>query len=151
MKKFLLLFFVIFSGLSYADAQWYYKSCGVADINNCTPSEFDCLWNNASKIAHGGAITTGIGTSLVAIGAILTVASGFTEAAHATVTLSMVGLIIDMIGVPVWITGANRKSSLRKSPLYEALNSGSLNLSPTINRNQFTNTYSLGISASLSF
>lgn len=68
------------------------------------------------------------------------------------VTFAMIGIVIDfIIGAPVWITGAARKSRLRKNPLYEAPNSGSFNLSPTINKNHFNNSYSVGFTASLKF
>ena len=152
MKKALLLFSLIFSVLYSVDAQWYYNSCSVTDINNCTQTEFDCLWNKASKIAKVGAITTVVGTSLVAGGVIYTIASGFGESAHAAVALSMAGIVIDVIiGAPVWITGAVRKSRLRNNPLYETLNLQTLNLSPSINKIQFNNKYSVGLTASLRF
>jgi hypothetical protein len=147
MKKALLLFFVLFSVLYSADAQWHYKTCGVTDMNNCTPVEFDCLWNKASKIAKVGAITTGIGTSLIAVGGIIV--GG--EYAFTGVTLAMIGIVIDLVGIPIWITGGNRKSQLRKNPHFEALNSGSLNLFPLIRKNHFNNTYSVGLTASLRF
>ena len=152
MKKPLLFLLVTFSVFYSADAQWYNKACGVADINNCTPAEFQCLWDKASKIARVGAITTGVGTSLVAVGAIMIFGSGFGESGHAGVALGMVGIVVDVIiGVPVWITGDVRKSQLRKNIHYEALNSRSFNLSPSINRIQFNNKYSVGLTASLRF
>jgi hypothetical protein len=147
MKKALLLFFVLFFVLYSADAQWHYKTCGVTDMNNCTPVEFDCLWNKASKIAKVGAITTGIGTSLIAVGGIIV--GG--EYAFTGVTLAMIGIVIDLVGIPIWITGGNRKSQLRKNPHFEALKSGSLNLYPLIRKNHNGNTYSVGLTASLRF
>ena len=150
MKKALLLFFVLFSVLYSADAQWHYKTCGVTDMNNCTPVEFDCLWNKASKISKVGAIATGVGTSLVAVGGIILFWPAG-DGGFIGVPIGMAGIVIDLVGIPIWITGSNRKSQLRKNPHFEALNSGSLNLFPLIRKNQFNNTYSVGLTASLSF
>ena len=44
-----------------------------------------------------------------------------------------------------------RKFQLRKTPNYDKLNLGSLNLSPVIGLNQFNGTHYLGLSLSLNF
>ncbi len=150
MKKALLLFFVLFSVLYSADAQWHYKTCGVTDMNNCTPVEFDCLWNKASKNAKVGAIATGVGTSLVAVGGII-LFWPVGDGGFIGVPIGMAGIIIDLVGIPIWITGGNRKSQLRKNPHYEAFNLRSLNISPSLNRNPFNHTYSFGLTASINF
>ena len=51
----------MFSAIYSVDAQWYNRSCGVIDISNWTPDEFECMWRNASRHVVGGTITTGIG------------------------------------------------------------------------------------------
>ena len=158
MKKFLLLFIVIFSFLSFADAQWYYRTCGVSDINNCTPTEFKCLWEDASKIVHRNGIAAVIGTSCIVAGGIVVALSDKSTWFGLYSTGVMIGglvisggIIVDCISVPILIVGANRKAQLRETPNYEALNFRTLNISPTINRDHFNSSYSLGITASLSF
>ena len=157
MKKALLLVSLIFSGLYAVDAQWSYKSCGVVDINECTSEEFECLWERATKNVRVGAITTGIGvagigTSILMVTLIMgaEIDSGPVSAIFTYLSFGA-GIVGVIIGPPIWITGAARKSKLRTNPHYEALNSLSFNLSPTINRNQFNNSYAFGLTASLSF
>ena len=148
MKKTFLFLIVTFSVLYSADAQWYERSCGVTDLDSITTQEFECLWAKATITARMGKIITGIGTSFIVVGGIIV--GG--EYAFTGVTLGMIGIVIDVfIGAPVWITGASRKSRLRKNPLYDAPNSGSFNLSPTISKNHFNNSYSVGFTASLKF
>lgn len=148
MKKTLLFLLLTFSILYSADAQWYERTCGVNDLNSITLHEFECLWAKATITARTGKIITGIGTSFIVVGGIMV--GG--QYAFTGVTLAMIGIVIDVfIGAPVWITGAGRKSELRKNPLYEVPNSGSFNLSPTIIRNHFNNSYSVGFTASLKF
>lgn len=131
-----------------ADAQWYERSCGVTDLDSITTQDFECLWAKATITARTGQIITGIGTSSIVVGGIIV--SG--DYAFTAVTLIMIGIAIDVfIGAPVWITGASRKSRLRETPLYEAPNSASFNLSPTISKNHFNNSYSVGFTASLNF
>jgi len=148
MKKALLLFIVLFS-ISYSvDAQWYERLCAVTDLDSITTQEFECLWAKATITARTGKIITGIGTSFIVVGGIIVVA----ESSFTGVTLAMIGIVIDVIiGAPVWITGAGRKSELRKTPYYETLNLQTLNISPIIYKNQFNSSYSLGITASLRF
>ena len=148
MKKTLLFFIVTFSFLSSAQAQWYERSCGVTDLDNITTQEFECLWAKATITARTGKIITGIGTSFIVVGGIMV--GG--QYAFTGVTLAMIGTVIDVfIGAPVWITGAGRKSELRKTPYYETLNLQTLNISPIIYKNQFNSSYSIGITASLRF
>ena len=54
-----------------ADAQWYYKECQVTDINDCTPEEFECLWNSAVKKSNRGALSILIGSASVVGGVAL--------------------------------------------------------------------------------
>ena len=148
MKKVIFLFIVLFSVSYSADAQWYERFCGVTDLDSITTQEFECLWAKATITAQTGKIITGIGTSFIVVGGIIV--GG--EYAFTGVTLAMIGIVIDVfIGAPVWITGAGRKSELRKTPYYETLNLQTLNISPIIYKNQFNSSYSLGITASLRF
>ena len=147
MKKVFLLLIVTFSVLYSADAQWYERSCGVTDLDSITTQEFECLWAKATVTARTGKIITGIGTSLIVVGGIMV--GG--QYAFTGVTFGMIGIVIDLIGAPIWITGYNRKFNLRENPHYKNLNIGSLKVAPTISKNNFSNSYALGISATLSF
>ncbi len=148
MKKVFLFLIVTFSVLYSADAQWYEKSCGVTDLDSITTQEFECLWAKATITARTGKIITGIGTSLIVVGGIMV--GG--QYAFTGVTFAMIGIVIDVfIGAPVWITGNNRKFNLRENPHYKNLNIGSLKVAPTISKNNFNNSYSVGFTASLKF
>ena len=167
MKKTLFLVIFILSFINTANAQiiyfiqksrndtihWYNKSCGVADINNITTEEFDCLWDASSKTVRVGKITTGIGVASIGL-TFLTGAKAFESGGFWNIPAfvffgtSIVGIVI---GPPIWITGAVRKSNLRKYPHYGNINSGSLKVSPDIGVNQFDNTFNYGLTLTLSF
>jgi hypothetical protein len=152
MRKAILSIIFLFIVSFSIDAQWYNRSCGVIDISNWTPDEFECMWKNASGHVVGGAITTGVGVSCFIAGSIIWVNYGTFGDPSPSLTISALGLFaIVPIGITIMITGAVRKSQLRKTPHSKGVNSQSLNIAPTINRNQFNNTYSLGLSASLRF
>ena len=144
MRKAILSIIFLFIVSFSVDAQWYNSSCGVIDISNWTPDEFECMWRNASTCVVGGVITTGIGITCVVIGLEMWNNYG--------TTIANLGLFaIVPIGITIWITGAVRKSQLRNTPHSKGINSHSLNIAPTINRNHFNNTYSVGLTASLRF
>jgi len=151
MKKILLVFLIVLLFSNAADAQWQNRSCGVIDINACSMEEFECLWNKASKVAHGGAVTTIVGSSIIVAGGIIGLVGRSEDAVWTGLFFGMVGLFIDIIGVPIWIVGATRKNNLKKSPNYQNLNLGSLNISPALGLNQINNSQYLGISISLYF
>ena len=134
----IFLFIVSFS----VDAQWYNRSCGVTDISNWTPDEFECMWRNASRCVVGGVITTGIGISCVVIGSIIDWNnSTLGDPTPPSVILGLFAVV--PIGITIWITGAVRKSQLRNTPHSKGINSHSLNIAPTINRNHFNNKYNI--------
>jgi hypothetical protein len=143
MRKAILSIIFLFIVSFSVDAQWYNRSCGVTDISNWTPDEFECMWRNASRCVVGGVLTTGVGVSCIVLGM---------ENWNYNIRIAELGLFaIVPIGITFLITGAVRKSQLRKTPHSKGVNSQTLNIAPTINRNQFNNTYSLGLTASLSF
>ncbi len=154
MKKALLVFIVLFSVSYAADAQWQVKSCDVADIYNYSSEEFECLWERSSKNARIGVITTSVGLVFVGTLAIfgsLAFAGGGTFN-NAMTFISFGGAVVGIFaGTPYLITWAVRRSRLKENPLYEALYQPSFNLSPTINKNHFNNSYSVGFTATLSF
>jgi hypothetical protein len=155
MKKALLLITIIVSFLYSADAQWNIKACGVTDIDNCTPEEFQCLWEKASKNFRGGKIATIVGSTCI-VGGIIVYALAYTpsgDMGHVLIGGALVisGVIVDAIGIPKWKLGADRKAELKKHPHYDAQSFGTLNISPTIERNHLNSKYALGVTATLSF
>ena len=147
MKRTLLLFIFIISFHNVIDAQWYYRSCGVTDINNTTYDEFECLWVHSTRTILAGAIATAIGTSCMIVGFYIILYENIDNP-----FLFFTGFITTFfVGIPIWITGAVRKSQLRKTPNYNLLNLGSLNLSPVIGLNKFNGSHYLGMSLSLNF
>ena len=112
MKKILLTIIVVLLYSNATNAQWHNRSCGVIDINTCSNEEFECIWNKASKLARGGAITTVVGTPIIVAGGIIGLAGGSEEAVWTGVFFGMAGLFIDIVGAPVWSTGAVRKNNL---------------------------------------
>jgi hypothetical protein len=113
--------------------------------------EFECLWNKASKIAHGGAVTTIVGSSIIVAGGFIGLVGGSEEAVWTGLFFGMAGLFIDIIGMPIWIEGAARKNNLKKTSNYQNLDLGSLNFSPSIGLNQINNSHYLRIILSLNF
>ena len=163
MKKALLVFSVVFSFLYSADAQWYYKSCGVTDLNNITSEDFKCLQNKATRNVIGGAIVTGIGTTAIVGGVFMVQKANETGmddmgeviigagSIFGGVFLIGAGIIIDLAGTALLLAGVSRHITLRKTPYYQNRSPSVLNISPTINRDQFNNTYSLGLTTTLKF
>ena len=119
MKKTLLFFIVTFSVLCSVDAQWYYRSCGVIDINNTTSEEFECLWKKATKNVRFGAIITAIGGSSIITGIIIYFnyeEEGWVSFVPlAAAVFFSAGFFIGLTGIPIWIIGANRRSKLKKT------------------------------------
>ena len=150
MRRALLLFIVTFSVNYSTDAQWYYRTCNVTDINTCTHEEFECLWGTAKQNVIGGAISTAIGTGIWVYAYIREVYY-FQPGDLSGIYTIPAGLIFNMIGISNLIIGAVRRNELRNTTYYKNLNSSCLKISPSIKRNHFTNTYSIGITASLRF
>jgi hypothetical protein len=163
MKKALMLVIVMFSAIYSADAQWYYKSCGVTDLNNITSEDFQCLQFKATRNVIGGAIVTGIGTTAIVGGVSMVqkvnmdtnsdmgeviIGAG---SIFGGVFLIGAGIIIDLAGTALLMAGVSRHITLRKTPYFQNRSPSVLNIAPTINRDQFNNTYSLGLTASLRF
>lgn len=145
---------LVFLCVRWADGQWYNRSCGVADINNTTAEEFDCLWKKSTTIAKVGGITSIVGTTVLVTGALTMItsdpccSSGKWLVGYLTV---LTGAAIDIIGVPVWMTGVYRKSILRNNPHYSEQASATITISPSLQRNFPKRTCSFGITASLCF
>jgi hypothetical protein len=61
------------------------------------------------------------------------------------------GLAMNVLGIPVWLLGTSRKQKLKSSTFYDSSRGGTVHLTPSLNKDPFHNTYSLGLSAILSF
>ncbi|MFC2116547.1 hypothetical protein ACFLTU_08720 [Bacteroidota bacterium] len=157
MKNTVLLFILTLSFISAADAQWHYRSCGVSDIYNCTPEEFECMWKKSTNTVIIGAITTTVGTSLFFTGIYI---AGMNDSEDWTVQyyssmgagfLLVTGFIIDFVGISILVIGVERWFELRSisDPSYR--NIGSLNVSPKIGINQFNYTCNFGLTLSFTF
>jgi len=151
MKKTVILVVLILSFTNAIDAQWYYRKCGVTDLNNCTAEEFKCLQSHSVSLIFTGAVVTTIGTVIIGSGVVhmLTVPgiNGRVEGAIGII----LGSALDAIGITPIIVGTVRKSQLKKIPNYDNLKTGSLNLSPAFGTNQFNSTYYFGMRLALNF
>ena len=150
MKKILLLFIALFFVSSPAEAQWYLRSCDVTDIYYCSSEEFECLWEVTEKIIRKGGITTAIGVTSMIVGAIRAPSDGLAGYGIGPAILIYGGIITSCTGLIIWIAGADRRNELKRSPFY-FLHAKSFHISPTINRNPFDHSHSLGITASITF
>ena len=124
------------------------------DINNCNLAEFNCLWQKASKDRRNGGWMTGLGAAGGVSGWLLVVIGSFgyedvMVAAGAVILVT--GLVCIVTGPIKIIRGSVRKSELKKTPHYNPIKTGSLNISPSIGINQFNNTYNYGVTLSFTF
>lgn len=153
MKRNVLILLVILFSLNIIDAQWYQRKCGVTDINNCTEDQYVCLWNKSTKLIRTGGITTAIGTTGIIAG-VLAINDESMDIVG-TIFIGGFGLaggiILDCIGIPVFMTGAVRRSSLRNIPGYTGPVSGSLRITPSFQINQLYNTRCLSMGVTLHF
>ena len=123
MKKLILIFTILVS-FGIANAQWYYTKYGVTNINELTKEQCDLALQQANKtISFGKEMTVG-GSGVLIIGGILYGSGlikidssplfsgkGVIEVVSGAFLIG-VGTIITCIGVPLWISGASRKSKI---------------------------------------
>jgi hypothetical protein len=154
MKGAILSIVFVFSLLCSAYCQWYNKSCGVSDINNTTIDEFDCLWNKSNNIAKVGITTCAVGTAFMIAGGITMLA---TDPCCSSKTFLMGyfaflgGGAINIVGAPIWVVGAERKSKLKGSEHFNNRAFETIKLTPVVQRNHFNNSHAFGITATVSF
>jgi hypothetical protein len=145
---------LIFICVQWADGQWYNRSCGVSDINITTAEEFDCLWKKSNTIAKVGGITSIAGTAVLVTGAFTMIAADPCSSSGKLLIgyfTALTGAAIDIIGVPIWMTGVHRKSILRNNPHYNEQAFKAIIISPSLQRNVPNQYCSFGITASLCF
>ena len=129
---------------------WYYNTCKVTDINNCTPEEFQCLWTKANKLKKAGTTLTLVGTALATVTGVAWAIDPYSWAIIGAFAVPA-GILLDLIGIPCSVTGYNRVTQLKGTPAYKSRSDMSLNLSPALLMNNLSNTYSVGLTASIWF
>ena len=154
MKKAVVSVLFVFSFLCSTNCQWYYKSCGVSDINNTTLDEFECLWNKSNNIAKVGRTTCVVGTAFMVAGGITMIAADPCCSSGAVLLgyfAVLGGGAINILGAPIWIIGTKRKSELKESKHFDKVALETIRLTPVIQRNQLNNSHTFGITAAISF
>jgi hypothetical protein len=129
---------------------WYYNTCQVTDINHCTPEEFQCLWTKADKLKKAGTTLTLVGTALATVTGVLWVIDPYSWGIIGVFAVPA-GILMDLIGIPCSVTGYNRVAQLKDTPCYKSRSGTGLNLSPALLLNGVSNTYSIGLTASIRF
>ncbi len=154
MKKARVSVIFVFSLLCSANCQWYHKSCGASDIYNTTVDEFDCLWKESNNLAKVGRTTCAVGTAFMIAGGITMIAadpccsSGILLLGYFAV---LGGGAINIVGLPIWIVGAERKSKLKKSIHFKNQPITTIRITPVLQRNHYNNNHTFGLTATISF
>ena len=135
-------------------AQWYERQCAVTDLNKMTTEEYDCLWKSASTTRNIGLATTALGSSLILAGGITMITSD-PCCSSARLLYGYFGLIsgvvIDIIGIPLWSLGSKRRNEILPFHQGTALRYPSLRVAPSLHQNYLNHSYSIGFKATLSF
>ena len=128
MRNLILLSLIILSFGIQTNAQWYYRNCGVANLDSITSSEFECLWKKSTNKVVTGGVLTGIGTSLF-VGTLIVAANSNLdpgpESEYTVVYIGAfafvggIGIFLDYIGIPILIVGVSRRSKLKKLSNYD--------------------------------
>jgi hypothetical protein len=63
----------------------------------------------------------------------------------------LTGIVIDVAGIGIFVTGAHRKAVLKKSKHYNIYKTGSISISPSIGLNQLYSTQYLRLNLSWTF
>jgi hypothetical protein len=125
MKKLTLVLLIVCFAFS-VNAQWYYNSFNVSNINDLNQDQLNLSLTKANKSIKTGQIMTGVGGGVCIIGAIMyssglnnmassTTYSGINEGLNkgtAGAYIAGAGGIIASIGIPIWISGFMRKSDI---------------------------------------
>lgn len=154
MMKYIFISLFFLSIFNFTDAQWYNRRCDVVNLSSITSDQFDCMWRKSTRFVWAGAITTALGTATFISGATyMTAHDPCTHSGNYMIggMIAFSGLCIDLVGIPVWIFGAIRRGQIIRNINTISLASGSINISPVVDYNQFNDSHSLGISISLNF
>ena len=159
MKQIIYTIILFFLSVISVDGQWY-LSCGVNDLNEIQAENYDCLVLKTNRLEAAG-ITIG----LLGLGGIIVGKIKYDNAPKVTSIYNLSNLndkigggllvagsiTIIIVGVSIFSAGASRSMELKNTSYYKSLQLESLNISPALFRNQSNNSYSLGMTATLSF
>lgn len=125
MKKLFFLFLIATFSLSL-NAQWYYNSFNVSNMNDLNQAQLNLSLLKANQSIKTGQIMTGVGAVVCIIGAVM-YSSGLSGIVNSSTTtgindnlnkgmsgvyIASAGAIVAGIGIPVWISGAMRKNDI---------------------------------------
>lgn len=152
--KTLLLLIVLGLCPQILHAQWYERRCGVSDLDDLTTDQFVCLWNRSKTVARTGGVISLVGTTVL-VGGGITMATADPCCSSGQLLIGyfavLSGIAIDLIGVPVWLTGIQRKSVLKKSEHFNNQALRTLRISPVLLKNNITQTCSCGMAITFRF
>lgn len=154
MKQTIASVMLAFTLLCAVECQWYYRTCGVTDIENATSDEFDCLWEKSNRMASRGRTTCVVGGSIMIVGGIAMIA---TDPCCSQGVFMLAGLTffvgggITILGLPAWVAGAGRKSQLKGNIHSQNQALKTILISPVMQRNHLNNSHIFGIGATISF
>jgi hypothetical protein len=125
MKKLITICFLLFFSIAI-NAQWYYNSFNVTNINDLNQAQLNLALTKANQSIKTGQIMTGVGAVIAIIGAVMyssglsgIVNSNSTTGINDNLNKGMAGAyimyggaIVAGIGIPVWISGHMRKNDI---------------------------------------
>ena len=125
MKKLTLVLLIVCFAFS-VNAQWYYNSFNVSNMNELNQDQLNLSLTKANQSIKTGQIMTGVGAGVCIIGAIMyssglsnivssTTYSGIDEGLNKGIAgayIAGAGAIVAGIGIPVWISGKNKKNDI---------------------------------------
>jgi len=124
----------------------------VKNIYECSLEEYNRLWLNAQRNTIGGCVSTVAGITLAMIASYQTISSIYTLEPNPSIeVIIVIGSVLFYAGLPVWITGAVRKSQLRRTPNFKLMKKASVKFSPAVEFSPYNNKQYLGIQVSMTF
>jgi len=152
----LTLLFVMLIGNS--NAQWYKEEYGVSDINDLTETQLRTAFVKAQKKRDTGLILTVFGAGTVVGGIALLDGIECGQSGEEVLGRLFFGLILDAggvvmtsIGIPMLISYSKRLLQIKDATNYGRPKNTYLSITPLIDYNKYTNTYSSGITFTLNF
>jgi len=139
MKKLTLSLLILCFAFS-VNAQWYYNSFNVSNVNDLNQDQLNLSLTKANQSIKTGSIMTGVGAGVCIIGAIMyssglsnivssTTYSGIDKGLNKGIAgayIAGAGGIIACIGIPIWISGSMRKNDIEIA-LVKFQSTGSIN------------------------
>lgn len=125
MKKLTMILTLVLFTFS-VNAQWYYNSFNVSNMNDLNQDQLNLSLTKANQSIKTGQIMTGVGAVVCIIGAVM-YSSGLSGIVNSSTTTGIndnlnkgmagayiagAGGIIACIGIPIWISGSMRKNDI---------------------------------------